>query len=90
MSPLDRFNCEEMFRRLDDYVDRELSPDETQVVRSHLEECAVCAAEYQYEESFVRNVKAKLRRIALPPDLRDRISKALRAEKRPPEPPTES
>lgn len=79
MSPLDRFNCEEVFRRLDDFVDRELSAEETQRVREHLEKCEVCAREYNFEEGFIREVKSKLRRISLPPDLRERITRALRA-----------
>ena len=34
--PLDRMSCEEAFRRLDDYLDRELSPDEMRQVEEHL------------------------------------------------------
>jgi len=74
MSLPDRFTCEEMFRRLDDYMDRELSPEEAALVREHLETCAVCAAEYRFESSMLTSVREKLRRIAAPPDLLRRIS----------------
>lgn len=77
MSLPSRFTCEEMFRRLDDYMDRELTADEARLVREHLEVCAVCAAEYEFEANMLRGVREKLRRIAAPPDLLGRISARL-------------
>ena len=75
----ERLDCEEMFRRLEDYVDRELSADEARLVEKHLADCEACALEYSFETSFVREVKKKLRKIEASVDLRKRISKALRA-----------
>ncbi len=80
MSPLDRWSCEELFRRLDDYVDRELSAAESERVREHLETCAVCAAEYAFEASVLRNLRANLSRLAVPQDLMARISKRIAKE----------
>jgi anti-sigma factor (TIGR02949 family) len=77
MSPLDRFRCEEVFRRMDEYLDRELAPDESALVREHLETCAACASEYAFEENVLLTVKAKLRRVAIPPELRARIERSL-------------
>ncbi len=77
MTRPDRLTCEETFRRLDDYVDRELSPRETEAVRQHLATCAVCASEYAFEESVLRNVREKLMRIAAPPDLLEKIRRRL-------------
>ena len=74
MSPLDRFTCEEMFRRLDDFVDRELSPREMQHAREHLETCAACASEYAFAASLLGELKQKLRRVDVPPELLDRIA----------------
>ena len=83
MSRIDRLTCEEMFRRLDDYMDRELSADEAAMVREHLETCAVCAAEYAFESSMLRSVRAKLAHISAPPDLMKKISLRLaEAERR--------
>jgi anti-sigma factor (TIGR02949 family) len=59
--------CEDLFRKLDDYLDRELTPGEVERIREHLEICAVCAAEYRFEESMLRHVRRKLERIAAPP-----------------------
>jgi mycothiol system anti-sigma-R factor len=77
MSRPDRLTCEEMFRRLDDYMDRELAADEAAMVREHLETCAVCAAEYAFESSMLRSVRAKLAHIAAPSDLMRKISARL-------------
>ena len=77
MSPLDRLSCVELFRRLDDYLDRELRPEEMRLVREHLESCAVCASEYSFEESVLKNVREKLRHIQAPPDLLSRISRLI-------------
>lgn len=80
----DRLTCEELFRRLDDYLDRELDADEMRMIREHLETCAVCASEYSFEQSVLRNVREKLRRIQAPPDLMSKISRMI-AEKGGPE-----
>ena len=74
---MDRLTCEETFARLNDYLDRELSPREMQSVREHLETCAICAAEFAFEESVLSEVRAKLQRIAAPPGLLARVSLAL-------------
>lgn len=79
MSSVTRYTCEEMFRRLDRYLDRTLSEDELAMVMAHLEECAVCASEYRFEESLVEEVRGKLRRLDLPSDLMSRISAGLAA-----------
>ncbi len=51
------FSCAETFRRLQDYLDRELSPAETAAVEAHLAECGVCAEEYRFEASVLRHVR---------------------------------
>ena len=77
MSEPGRYSCEEVFRQLDDYVDRELGSDEISRVQGHLEDCVACAMKYDFEESFIREVRKKIARIEAPPDLMERISVAL-------------
>ena len=77
MSHLSRYTCEEAFRRLDDYLDRELSTEETTLVQEHLEICAGCAREFTFEESLLRGVRSKLRQIELPESLQSRILSVL-------------
>jgi anti-sigma factor (TIGR02949 family) len=80
MKELSRFTCEEAFRRLDDYLDRELSAQETELVREHLEICAGCAREFGFEESVLRGVRTRLRQIDLPADLQSRVLRALEGD----------
>jgi len=77
MTHLSRYTCEEAFRRLDDYLDRELSTEEMTLVHEHLDICAGCAREFNFEASVLRGVREKLRQIDLPDSLQARILAAL-------------
>jgi anti-sigma factor (TIGR02949 family) len=77
MAQIDRYTCEETFRRLDDYLDRELTSHEVQLVEEHLEVCALCAAEYAFEANVLERLRDKLQRIPVPADLLSRVSRAL-------------
>ena len=70
-------SCHETFLRLNDYVDRELSPAEHDAVAAHLFECANCASLFKFEANIVADLKAKLSRIQLPPTLKDRVLEAI-------------
>jgi anti-sigma factor (TIGR02949 family) len=74
MSQIDRYTCEEAFRCLDDYLDCELDPEQMDCVREHLETCAICASEFDFEQTVIDDVRGKLRRIRAPGDLMSRIS----------------
>jgi len=78
---LNRYTCEEAFRRLDDYLDHELSPEETVLVREHLEICAGCAREFNFERSVVEGVEQKLQQIDMPDTLQSRILKLLKDQR---------
>ena len=74
---LDRTTCEEAFRRLDDYLDRQLSADETRLIEEHLHECAACSREFVFEASVIQAVRRKLSRLDAPPALLDRITQQI-------------
>jgi anti-sigma factor (TIGR02949 family) len=74
MSLPDHFTCDEVFRRLDLYLDRTLSPEELQRVQEHLETCAECAGEYRFEENLLAEVRRKVGRIDLPAGLAERLA----------------
>lgn len=76
-SRLDRYTCDEALRRLDDFVDRELAEAELRLVHEHLQTCAACTAQFQFEAGVLDQLKDKLRRIAIPPDLLARIRTSL-------------
>ncbi|HSJ31961.1 MAG TPA: zf-HC2 domain-containing protein [Longimicrobiales bacterium] len=77
MTGFNRFSCEEAFRRLGDYLDRELSASEMALIDEHLEICAGCAREFAFERSILNGVRTKLREVELPADLRARIATLL-------------
>jgi len=70
---LNRNTCEEAFRRLDDFLDRRLGPEETRLVEEHLHICEACTREFAFEESVLNGVKRKLRHLSAPADLLTRI-----------------
>lgn len=73
-------DCRDAVRRLDDYLDRELGPEELAQVRAHLDCCSHCGGVYALETSVLAELKGKLRRIAAPPDLLRRILARLERE----------
>jgi anti-sigma factor (TIGR02949 family) len=76
--PLDRMTCESAFRRLDDYLDRQLSPDEMRLVEEHLHICEACTREFTFEASVLDGVRRKLKSLEMPPDLLARIAARLK------------
>jgi anti-sigma factor (TIGR02949 family) len=75
---LDRYTCLETVRRLDDYLDRELSPAETHEVERHLEVCDHCLKRFQFEGTVLDDLRVKLRRVVVPETLETRLRRALR------------
>ncbi len=71
--------CKETLARLDDYVDRELSPHEMRQVATHLKICAKCARLYHFERGFIEDMRAKVSEVQAPPELMGRVRLALRA-----------
>jgi mycothiol system anti-sigma-R factor len=74
------YSCREAFSRVDDYVDRELTPEETALVAEHLETCGMCAREFAFEQFVLERARQKLARIDVPESLKDRIARALRPD----------
>jgi anti-sigma factor (TIGR02949 family) len=75
---LDRYTCLETVRRLDDYLDRELSASERLEVERHLETCDRCLARFQFEAAVLDELRTKLRRVSAPDTLAERLRNALR------------
>jgi len=70
---LDRYTCLETVRRLDDYLDRELSPAETTEVERHLQTCEGCLRRFQFEGAVLDDLRLKLRRVPVPENLEGRL-----------------
>jgi anti-sigma factor (TIGR02949 family) len=75
---VDRYTCEQVFRRINDYLDRELSAEEMELVKAHLDTCSECAGEYTFEATVLAELKGKLRRIDLPPAVLEKIENVLK------------
>ena len=78
---IDRNSCEQTFRLLDDFVDRELLPAEMLRVQAHLDTCVLCAAEFRFEAQMIQAIRDRVQRISVPTGLRDRVAEALRRER---------
>jgi anti-sigma factor (TIGR02949 family) len=70
-------NCQQIFERLQDYLDRELSAEEIAQVKMHLDVCGVCAEEYRFEESVLHHVRSCLCEAQVPADLASRLMRAI-------------
>lgn len=77
MTSIERYTCEDAFRRLDDYLDRFLTDDERRKVEEHLQACEACAREFRFEAAVIDDVRHKLKRIMAPADLLERITHRL-------------
>lgn len=77
---LDFWTCAELFTRLDDYLDRELAPEEMEKVAEHLRMCDHCAEVFEFEGGVLAAVKARVRLSEAPEGLMDRIRSKLREE----------
>jgi len=77
---MDPNGCEEVVRRLDDYVDRALTGEDLRRVGRHLADCRACASAVRFERRVIEGIRARLRQIALPAELRRAIHTRLMIE----------
>ncbi|HXH61210.1 MAG TPA: zf-HC2 domain-containing protein [Fimbriimonadaceae bacterium] len=77
MNKPDKYDCQEAFDRLDDYIDRELSEEEISLLEAHLCECVHCANAYKFEGKVTDCIKKKIAHLAIPQGLLERVNKAL-------------
>jgi anti-sigma factor (TIGR02949 family) len=77
MRRIDRYSCQETFSRLNDYLDRELSPEEMRLVEEHLSVCAYCVLEFAFEANVLREVRARVQSIQAPEGLMSKVMGAL-------------
>lgn len=50
-------DCEKCEELLQDYLDRELAPDEVLVAEGHLDGCDYCRRRYRFEQTLRRYIK---------------------------------
>jgi anti-sigma factor (TIGR02949 family) len=73
-------DCREALARLDDYVDRELTPAEQAEVEGHLRACVRCAPHFTFEQGVLDGIRHRLTRIQVPDTLLADILARVQAE----------
>lgn len=77
---IDPYSCEEAIKRLNDYLDHELSEAERVVVLKHLEICKPCLGRFTFEQTLVISLRQKLTRLRAPDSLREKLHGLLRSQ----------
>jgi|GEM_PF-4077986 len=71
-------SCQETYALIQDYLDRALSPSETELVKLHLDGCGICAEEFVFEGAVLRRIGGFMTEAEVPPELFSRVFSALR------------
>ncbi|BDI32193.1 hypothetical protein CCAX7_42440 [Capsulimonas corticalis] len=79
---IDYYSCEEAIKRLNEYLDHQLTEEERVVVLKHLEICKPCFSRFSFEQNLIVSVRAKLTKICAPQPLREKLRGLLRSEDR--------
>lgn len=65
--------CQEAVRRLNEFLSRELQPEEEALVQSHLRECRGCFDKFRFEETLLRTIRERAEQIRAPENLRNKL-----------------
>ncbi len=75
---LDAYECETAIRRLNDYLDHQLTEGERLVVLKHLEICRPCLRKFTFEQTLVVSLRLKITTICAPQPLREKLHALIR------------
>ena len=75
-------NCEDIYRRLNLYLDNELQGEERATIEAHLQECESCASILQRERSFISAIRECGPLHVASPALRARVQETLNGSQR--------
>lgn len=68
--------CRDAIAILGDYLETALTPDTLETLEQHLRDCAPCVA-YLNTYRRTRDVTAEAQRVAMPPEMRERVRRFL-------------
>lgn len=71
------FTCKDALARMNDYLDRKLTPSEMQAVRRHVKLCHACALKFASEARLLEETRTKLDRIQPEDEMIARMSNIL-------------
>jgi anti-sigma factor (TIGR02949 family) len=71
--PISYNQCQEAVKRLTEFLDHELRPEEEAQVRRHLGECGGCFTRFHFEETLLQTIRERAEAIRAPGTLREKI-----------------
>lgn len=74
----DYYSCEEAVKRLNEYLDHQLTDAERVVVMRHLEICRPCLRRFTFEQTLVISLRQKVALLCAPVAVREKLSLLLR------------
>lgn len=77
----DFYSCEAAIRRLNEYLDHELTEAERVIVLKHLEFCRPCMSRFTFEQTLVISIRQKISHLCVPPNLREKLHEMLQHKK---------
>ena len=75
---MDPYECEDAIRRLNDYLDHQLSEAERVIVIKHLEICRPCLRRFTFEQTLIVSLRQKVTAVCAPQSLREKLHALLR------------
>ena len=73
-------NCRECVEHLYEFLDRELTPELERELREHLEDCPPRGEQFDFEELFLKFLRARCRAQGAPAELKRRVLRELFGE----------
>jgi len=74
----DYYSCEEAVKRLNEYLDHQMTDAERVVVMRHLEICRPCLRRFKFEQTLVISLRQKVALLCAPASLREKLHGLLR------------
>ena len=74
----DYYSCEEAVKRLNEYLDHQLTDIERVVVLKHLEICRPCLRRFTFEKTLIISLRQKVAHQCVPFTLREKLHGMLR------------
>lgn len=74
---VDYYSCEEAVKRLNEYLDHQMTDMERLVVLKHLEICRPCLRRFTFEQTLVISLRRKVALLCVPTSVREKLHSLL-------------
>ena len=74
----DAYECAEAIKRLNDYLDHQLTEGEKAIIVKHLEICRPCLRRFTFEQTLIVSLRQKISTVCAPQPLREKLHALLR------------